>query len=348
MLSFKMTDAGIKEFVVEWLAKAQAPPQGMESDLELAKEKIQKLEDNQTLLLEEIKKMQVLKDETKNQREEIVVYKKAMNMMAMEMISMQKGKISNLMDGKFKAVEDKLKIVEKENEDLVVRLKIKTTEKENAENSVSHVMSVLDTMTRANEARNNDKKSIRKCREFNKPKGCSWGTKCRFDHDPEDEMVTKSDCSFWLEGRCKFSDEDCRNTHNPTKKGNKQTANKGNKQAVFQIAQNQSPPPGLDTQQISAQGLENEEGWITPVSKQKKRKMKVAARRLGGEQQTAPQLEEQSTPTSHLTGEASQLAGPATPTCPLVGETNMTQTSQQIMLQVVQTLLQHAGVATKI
>ena len=99
----------------------------------------------------EIKKVQVLKEEAKKQRDEIVVYKKAMNMMAMEMKSMQKGKISNILDGKYKAVEDKLKIVEKENEDLVVRLKIKTTEKENAENSVSHVMSVLDTMTRANE-----------------------------------------------------------------------------------------------------------------------------------------------------------------------------------------------------
>ena len=153
-------------------------------------------------------------------------------------------------------------------------------------------------------------------------------------------MVNKPDCSFWLEGRCRFSDEDCRKTHNPNKKGTKQTVTKRNNQAVFQIAQIQSPPPGLVRQQTSALGLEDEEGWITPMSKQKMRKMKVAARRLGGDQQAAPQLDEQTTQTSHLTGGVSHLVGPVTQTCPLDGELNRTQTPQQSLLQVVQTLHQ--------
>ena len=340
-----MADEVIKEFVCEWLAKAQVPSQGLEFELDVAKEKIEKLEENQTLLLEEVKKVQVLKDENYKQREEIVTYKKAINMMAIEIRSMQDGNVSNLVNEKFNAVNDKLKIVEKENGVLVEKLKVITTEKVNAENSVNHVMSVLDTMTRANEARNTEKKSKRTCREFNKPQGCSWGSKCRFVHGSEEGMVNKSDCSFWLEGRCRFSDQDCRNTHDPIKKGTKQNGTKRKCQAGFRIAPVQSPPPGLVRQQISAQGLEDEEGWITPLSKQKKRKKKVAARRLGGEQQAAPQMEEQTGPTYYLAGEASQLNGPATPTRPLVGEPNMIQTPQQILLQVLQTLLQQAEVS---
>ena len=343
-----MADEVIKELVCEWLAKAQVPSQGLEIELDAAQEKIRKLEENQTMLLLEAKKVQVLKDESSQQREEIVTYKKAMTMMVMEIRSMQNGNVSSLMDEKSKALIDKLKVVEKKNEELVEKMKDITAEKDNAENSVKHVMSIMDTMTRANEARKIEKKSKRKCREFNKPQGCTWGSNCRFVHDSDEEMVNKSDCSFWLEGRCRFADQDCRNTHDPIKKGTKQNGTNGNNQTVFRIAPGQSPPPGLVRQHISAQGVEDEEGWITPVSKQKKRKMIVAARRLGGEQQAAPQLEEQTTPTSHLAGKASQLVGPVTPTCPLVGETNMTQTPQQVMLQVVQTLLQHAGVATKI
>ena len=340
-----MADEVIKEFVEEWLAKVQGPAQGLETELDEARVKIKKLEENQSLLLIESKKVQELKDVTRNQAEKIEKYEKAMNMMAVEIKNMQEGNVSKLIDGKMKAINEKLKIVEKVNEELVEKLRVETTEKEKAENSVNNVMSVMKTITRANEASNTERKSLRKCREVNKPKGCSWGTKCRFSHKQDEEMANKTDCTFWLEGKCRFSDEDCRKTHDPTKKGTKQTVNKGTKQAVFQIAQVQSPPPGLARLQSSPRGLEDEEGWITPMSKQKRRKMKVAARRLGGEQQAAPQLEGQTTPTAHLTGEASQLVGPVIPTCPLVGVTNTTQTPQQIMLQVVQTLLQHAGVS---
>ena len=342
-----MADEVIKEFVEEWLAKVQGPAQGLETELEEARVKIKKLEENQALLLIESKKVQELKDVTKNQAETIEKYEKAMNMMAVEIKTMQEGNVSKLMDGKVKAINEKLNNVEKANEELVEKLRVETTEKEKAENAVNNVMSVMKTITKANEARNKERKSLRKCREFNKPQGCSWGSKCRFSHKQDEDMVNKSDCSFWLEGQCRFSDQVCRNTHDPTKKGSKSMVNN---QSVFRIAQAQSPPPGLASKETPTQGLDVEEGWQTVKNKRKTRK---AARRLEGQLVPAPLLEEQttprasvvttSTPTFPLAGESSQVDGSMNPNCPLDGVSN--QNPQQILLQVVQTLLQQAGMS---
>ena len=94
--------------------------------------------------------------------------------------------------------------------------------------------------------------------------------------------------------------------------------------------------------------MDVEEGWETVKNKRKTRK---AARRLEGQLISAHLLEEQTTPrtsvvttsTSPIAGEARQVEGLMTPNCPLDGISN--QTPQQIWLQVVQTLLQQAGMS---
>ena len=44
--------------------------------------------------------------------------------------------------------------------------------------------------------------------------------KCNFHH-PEGEATKagRQDCVFWLTGRCKYSDAECRGEHDPSKKG---------------------------------------------------------------------------------------------------------------------------------
>ena len=61
-----------------------------------------------------------------------------------------------------------------------------------------------------------------KCRDHDKPEGCKFGDTCKFFHDKSKEtfrIQKTGDCSFWLDGSCKYSDKMCRNVHNPAKKG---------------------------------------------------------------------------------------------------------------------------------
>ena len=85
------------------------------------------------------------------------------------------------------------------------------------------------------------------CRDFDKPNGCSWGTRCRFDHGDVQGLVKATDCAYWLEGHCRFTEEVCWNTHNPSKKGSKSKESQESGQSVFQEGQAQHGlPPGQE------------------------------------------------------------------------------------------------------
>ena len=55
-----------------------------------------------------------------------------------------------------------------------------------------------------------------KCKFQDKPQGCKFGHRCKNEHS---EMGEKTDCSYWLEKNCKFSEKKCRGLHEPAKKG---------------------------------------------------------------------------------------------------------------------------------
>ena len=162
------------------------------------------------------------------------------------------------------------------------------------------------------------------------------GARCKFEHEVI-QMEKKTDCSYWLDGHCRFEDKTCWNIHDPNKKGQKSTQS----QPVFQEGQEeQGLPP---KQQKTATRLDGEE-WVEPMSRKKKRKMKAtlqeketlkqsSQRKDGAEKEVSGPMAGEKTPTFPPAGEQ-------TPIFPLAG--NQTQ---QILVQVLATLLQQAGLA---
>ena len=268
----------IKKVVEECLARSHDSAQELEIKLLEAQERIKYLEENvvnckkeSAWMVVEIMKVQDLKIEMETKENSMTVYRKVIVLMGAEIKRLTERKGSKAEDGKLDAAEIKLKTVEKEMEDLVNKLNIVTGEKEYAEKSANNMESVLKTIIKAEEAIKLKAKRKTKCRDFNKPQGCSRGALCWFVHQDEIHeggMVVKGDCSFWLEGRCKFPDQDCRNYHDPSKKGSKSRGLKEISQAVFGGGQDWSPPPGMVIQVRPAHGLEDENGCQTGMTQQ--------------------------------------------------------------------------------
>ena len=60
-----------------------------------------------------------------------------------------------------------------------------------------------------------ENKSKQLCRDVMKPEGCRWGKRCLYFHPPGSipsatQSGDKPDCSFWLAGYCKYSENECR------------------------------------------------------------------------------------------------------------------------------------------
>ena len=69
-------------------------------------------------------------------------------------------------------------------------------------------------------------KSKQLCRDVMKPEGFSWGKRCMYLHPPgriqtSAQSEDRPDCSFWLDGYCKYSESECRGKHEPSKLGAK-------------------------------------------------------------------------------------------------------------------------------
>ena len=138
-------------------------------------------------------------------------------------------------------------------------------------------------------------------------------------------MEEKIDCSYWMDGHCRFADKVCWNIHDPNKKG--QSKVQETSQTVFQEGQE---APGLPPKN-SSPGLENEE-WINPRTRKQK---KWDARQKNNQEKNWPQQKDGNLwPTVLMDGEKDQM----TPSFPKAGEA-----SQDILVQVLKTLLQQAG-----
>ena len=131
-----------------------------------------------------------------------------------------------------------------------------------------------------------------------------------------------------MDGQCRFSEKICWNKHDPDKKG-QNVKSKEACNSVFQERQEEQRPPGLEG-----------EGWEDSASRKKKRRMRGTtpqAKVKGIQEVNSSQNKEGgTTPTFPVDGEKEQM----TPTFPPVGEP-----SQQILMQVLQALLQQAGVS---
>ena len=201
---------------------------------------------------------------------------------------------------------------------------------EDVEREKNNAIEKIDILTKVVEAVNNknskepktkkDKKNI-KCRDFRKANGCMWGERCKFSHGEEEGLVKEVDCSYWMEGRCRFSEQVCWNIHNQAKKGSK-----------TKEQQDSAPPVFWEGPQQEYLGQENK-GWEKSRSRRNKRRMRA----------THPEKESQGK-LLNMDGQANQtcpkdgVAGQETPTFPRDGEAG-----QQMVLQALQALLRQAG-----
>ena len=251
--------------------------------------------------------------------------------MAQEIKSLQEGNEPELSSGKDKTIEEaheKLMKAEKEKEDLVEKL-------DSANKIIVEVIETRNTLMKVVESVSNNnkvkktstkiKKKI-KCREYNKPEGCAWGIRCRFDHGEVGRLTKQTDCSYWMDGHCHYEEEVCWNIHNPVKKGSKSAESKDSNPSDFQEGQEEQRPKELN----AAKGMEGK-GWVDPMSRKRRRQTKAMI-------QEKERLEKTNQPRGAQSFPLNEEPIQATPTFPLDGDQN-----QQILLQVLRTLLQHAG-----
>ena len=176
------------------------------------------------------------------------------------------------------------------------------------------------------------------CRNYNRQDGCSWGSKCKFLHEEGPRLEKDKDCAYWMDGDCRYSEKVCWNKHDPEKKGMKS----GESQVCqpdFQVGpEQQGLAPGHEQ---TAGWMEGEE-WITPRSRKKKRRMKE---NMSQHKEKMPRQK-----VRELQKKREEMPAPI---CPLDGESSRMNTpflqageqGQQILLSVLQTLLQQAGVS---
>ena len=191
-----MSAINFQEVMDGWLARAENPAIGMEAELWAAREKIKQLEHN----LNEKQKVSDVKEQEQNIKIEMM--EKVIMAMAGELQSLQEGNEPQLSMGKTKALEkaqEGLMNAEKEKDELAEKL-------DKTHKTLVEVIETRNTLMKVVESVGNNvevkktKKSKAKipCREFNKPDGCSWGHRCRFQHGEEPGLGKDRDCSYWM------------------------------------------------------------------------------------------------------------------------------------------------------
>ena len=315
----------VKEMVEWWMARAENPTTGMEAELKAAKARIKQLEHE----LKEDRKMADIK-----RQEEVIKmerYEEVIMMMAKEVKNLQEGKEPELVNQKNKALEEinnQLKETINEKEDVKEKLDKAVKDNEDVTKRINMLKKVVESVTdNIGEKKTKKNKKKIKCREVNKPNGCSWGTKCRFDHGDDQGLVKREDCAYWMEGHCRFAEEVCWNIHNPNKKGSKPKESPVGRQAVFQEGQEvQIVPP---SKQKAAEGMDCD-GWIEAGSRKNKKKKKTLRQKK--------EVEENVPRAGYTTLICQKDGDSGTPQFPMDG--NPTQTA---LLQTLAVLLQQAG-----
>ena len=303
----------------------------MEVELKSAKEKIKQLEHE----IKEDRKMSEIKHQEGVLQAE--KYEEVIMKMAREIKNLQEGKDTEFADQKDKALENankQLQEIIKEKEDLKEKLEEAVKNNEKVTQNPNILTKVVESVKgniggqfrshHIGEKNKNNKKNI-KCRNIGKPDGCSWGIKCKFDHGNERGLENQEDCSYWMVGHCRFTEEVCWNIHNPVMKGSKSKEVQDAGQLGFLEGQEEeSVPPG----EQNAAGRMDGEGWIHPSSRKSKRKVRATKQNMEVSRAGKP------TPACPVIGESAQN----TPQFPVAGDP-----TQQILLQTLAVLLQQAG-----
>ena len=106
---------------------------------------------------------------------------------------------------------------EKCRKELLKKVEEEVSARAKAEADATRLSKVVDTLQKLpNKEVVRDKSKI-KCRDIGKPGGCRRAGSCDFLHPA---LANKNvDYDYWLAGKCRYPDLDCRYKHDPKKKG---------------------------------------------------------------------------------------------------------------------------------
>ena len=143
-------------------------------------------------------------------------------------------KLKKEVAAKTKEVEDlKIKLADslkKTRDEIMLRAKAEADliSKQQTVEVMSDIMMKQGNQTSSNEQKQGagENRGKQLCRDALKPQGCSWGKRCMYFHPPGSIQTSAQsgdspDCSFWLNGFCKYSESECRGKHEPSKCGSK-------------------------------------------------------------------------------------------------------------------------------
>ena len=131
-----------------------------------------------------------LEDEIKHQKDDILKFQTTFTMMKREIYSLR-AENKELKDIKYKSTENSKNYI--------------VTEKKESETQTEPILQEGESKGYASYGIL--KLSDIKCRYFYKGKGCKRGDRCWFSH-------IETVCHYWLEGKCRYSENFCKSRHN--------------------------------------------------------------------------------------------------------------------------------------
>ena len=207
-----------------------------------------------------------LKSKLVDKETKILQYTDAFRRMDKDITRLKEKKANSDDTKKLKKVKEELKLANKKtdnvsklNDNLNSRLGQEVTARAHAEKEVvrltqcqSALQLIIEKGTqnqpddrRHTESAKAKPKSGQECKDFNKPKGCSYGNRCKHEHVKKGGLEIKRDCTHWMESECNFTDKACNHAHDPAKKGIK------TRQAFFSQGNQQIPAQGLESQNMN-------------------------------------------------------------------------------------------------
>ena len=149
-----------------------------------------------------------------------------------DLVKMRAGGKDPDMERKLKQANDELKTrsktvetLEKSKKELSKKLEDEVIARAKAESDCAKYSKMVDILQDKNNPNDQNKttdqnknKSKVLCRDINKPGGCPRAGGCKFNHPAlakENKMI---DCIHWKNGKCRYTEDNCKYKHDPTKK----------------------------------------------------------------------------------------------------------------------------------
>ena len=130
---------------------------------------------------------------------------------------------------KLKEAESKIKNntktiegLEKAKKELIKKVEDEVSARAKAEADAAKFSKMVDILQECEGRRKETmEKSKDKCRDVGRPGGCPRAGSCKYLHPALVKENKNVDCHHWMNGKCRYSDNDCRFKQDPTKKDSK-------------------------------------------------------------------------------------------------------------------------------